>query len=116
MIERIEGLFEALLDKTISFVKSKCQEYERVPESSFVISALRFLKALLVENSIQDHYRKMEELLLKVDALFIYAILWTVGGSVDEHGRKIFDQYFKKLLREPLKSDYKKDKLIKFDR
>lgn len=74
------------------------------------------MKALLKENSIEEHYRKMEDLLLKVDALFIYAILWTVGGAVDDAGRKIFDSYFKKLLREPIKSDYKKDRLIKIDR
>ena len=42
--------------------------------------------------------------------------MWTVGGSVDEAGRKLFDQYFKKMLREPLKLETKADKLIKFDK
>ena len=42
--------------------------------------------------------------------------MWTIGGAVDESGRKAFDVYFKKLLREPLKSETKKDRIVKFDR
>ena len=53
---------------------------------------------------------------MRLDALFLYALMWSVGGVVDETSRKGFDQYFKKMLREPLKSEYKKDKLVKFDR
>jgi dynein heavy chain len=42
--------------------------------------------------------------------------MWTIGGSVDEAGRKLFDSYFKKMLREPLKSESKADKTIKFEK
>jgi dynein heavy chain len=104
------------MDKTVSFVKSKCSEYEKVPEPSFAMNTLRFLKGMLKENVTEEQHRRMEELLLRVDALFIYALMWTVGGAVDESGRKTFDSYFKKLLREPLKSETKKDRLVKFDR
>jgi hypothetical protein len=34
---------------------------------------------------------KFEEIQIRVDALFVYSILWTVGGVVDETGRKLFD-------------------------
>lgn len=59
---------------------------------------------------------RQEEFIIKLDALFVYSVMWTVGGSVDEPGRKTFDQYFKKMLREPLKSETKTDKVIKFDK
>ena len=91
MKERIEGLFDVLIDKCVSFVKSKCQEYEKVPEPSFALSLLRVLKSLLKENVTEEQYRKIDELLLKIDALFVFSLMWTVGGAVDENGRKIFD-------------------------
>lgn len=51
-----------------------------------------------------------------VDSLFLYSLLWTVGGGLEESGRKIFELYYKKQIREPLKLESKKDRSIKFDR
>ena len=48
--------------------------------------------------------------------IFQYCLIWTIGGSVDENGRAIFDNYFKKLLKDPIKCQNKKDKLVKFER
>ena len=54
MKERIEGLFDVLMDKTTLFVKTKCQEYERIPETALAMSTLRMLRALLKEHVTED--------------------------------------------------------------
>jgi hypothetical protein len=38
------------MDKCITFIKNKCVEYEKFPESAFVISGLRFFRGLMKEN------------------------------------------------------------------
>lgn len=107
MIERVEDLFLGLFEKCAAFVRTKCVEYERLPESAHVPKILRLLGAVMPTST-----RKLEE----VDALFAYALMWTVAGCVDETGRKVFELYFKKLLREPIKLDNRKDKIIKFEK
>jgi hypothetical protein len=42
--------------------------------------------------------------------------LWTLGGALDDIGRKAFDTYFKKMLREPLKSEARADRIVKFEK
>jgi hypothetical protein len=42
--------------------------------------------------------------------------MWSVGGTIDEKGRENFSNYIKKLMKETLKCENKKDKLVKFDK
>lgn len=60
-----------------------------------MISLLKFLKSFLKDYGYLDKsdtpVSRQEEITIKLDALFIYSVMWTVGGSVDEPGRKLFD-------------------------
>lgn len=38
---------------------------------------------------------------MKLDILFIYCVIWTLAGSVDNKGRQNFNKVFKAMMREP---------------
>ena len=44
---------------------------------------------------------KPEEIVNKIDMIFIYALMWSLAGTVDEKGRDIFHKFFKISIREP---------------
>jgi hypothetical protein len=49
MVKHIEELFDAIVQLCLVFVKTKCQEYQDVPENSVVISLMKVFKAFLQE-------------------------------------------------------------------
>ncbi|CAD8170768.1 unnamed protein product [Paramecium pentaurelia] len=114
ILMRISDLFETIVDKAQKFIKQKCHEYESVPENSFCIHTLQMLIQLI--QTYPEAIRKQTDPSILIDAFFIYSVVWTVGSSVDEVGRKHFDQYLKKLIKEPLRNENKKDVIIKIDK
>ena len=48
--------------------------------------------------------------------IFIYSLIWSVGATIDDKGRGDFDRYLKQLMKNPIKCETKKDKLIKFEK
>lgn len=51
-----------------------------------------------------------------LDMIFIYCVVWSLGATIDEKGRSDFDRYLKVMIKNPLKCEMKKDKLIKFEK
>ena len=89
--ERVDDLFCALFEKCTAFIRWKCSEYEKLPDSSHSIQTLRLLTSLLYKALPTAVHRKPEEINIMVDSLFLYSLLWTVGGGLEESGRKTFE-------------------------
>lgn len=51
-----------------------------------------------------------------IDIIFVYCVIWSIGATTDEKGRNDFDRYMKQLLKNPVKCETKKDKLVKFEK
>jgi len=53
-----------------------------------VMGLMRMMKKLMGEHGLLDKDRiarvKLEDTINKIDMIFIYSLIWTVGGSVDE--------------------------------
>lgn len=59
---------------------------------------------------------KPEILVSSLDMVFIYSVIWSIGASTDEKGRGDVDWFIKQLMKNPVKCETKKDKLIKFEK
>ena len=83
-------------------------------------SLMKYFKCLLIQKGLQnkDEVNKMkqEELIIAIDAIFLYACIWTIGAGLDSLGRKNFDAFFKKLMNDTIKGESKKSILIRFDK
>lgn len=120
VLKHIEELFDAMVQKCLDFVKSKCNEYQQIPEGSCVLNLMKFLKVLLVSSGFlnKELFNKMrvEDLMPRLDMMFLYSLIWTIAGSIDESSRQIFNKFFRKLVQDSIKCDTKKDRIIKFEK
>lgn len=120
LLERMHELFDGLMSQSLSFVKSRCKEYQQVPEGTLVVSTMRLLESLLSRFHFFNREfvvkTKPEILLTGLDMVFVYCLVWSVGASIDEKGRSDFDRYIKSAIKNPIKCESKKDKLIKFEK
>lgn len=48
--------------------------------------------------------------------LFQISLVWTVSATIDSLGRKKFDQYFKKTIKQPISCPNLKNKLVKIEK
>lgn len=85
-----------------------------------VVGLMRTMRKLMQEYGLLDRERmsrlKPEDMLNKTDMVFLYSLVWSVGGSVDESSRALFDNYLKKMIKEPIKCLTKKDRLVRFEK
>ncbi|KAL4429302.1 hypothetical protein ABPG74_002288 [Tetrahymena malaccensis] len=120
LIEHLNELFDATTGQCVHYVKTRCKEYQNVPEGTLVVQLMRLLKAFLHKYKFFDKEYitkvKVEVVQNSLDMIFIYCTIWSLGATIDEKGRQDFDRYLKQLIKNPQKCESKKDKLIKFEK
>ena len=66
--------------------------------SGYTSSFQVLLEAMMAEHEQELDARDDDISKLDAEALFIFALAWSVGGSLDDSGRDKLDSFFKKLL------------------
>ncbi len=120
MSVRIDELFDAFVNNLLGYVRTRCREYQPVPDAAKVQALIRVFASLLEEYELFDRFHvqklKSEEVQNRLDMLFLYAAIWTLAGSVDQKGRDTFHKFIRTAMREPAKCDTKRDKLVRIDK
>ena len=119
-MSHIEELFDAYVNPVLEYVGTKCKEFQAIPEIGKVNSLLKMYEKMLQDYDMFDRQYiekyKPDVICNKLDILFIYCVIWTLAGTIDENGRQNFHKFYKNMIREPQKCQTKKDKLIRFDK
>ncbi|XP_062849650.1 dynein axonemal heavy chain 2 [Trichomycterus rosablanca] len=95
-MEHLQRLFDKYIEKTTSFKRTHCKELVPITELNGVISLCRLYDSLAspdngVNPADSENYGRMIEL------WFIFSLIWTVCGSVDEDGRKKMDNFLREM-------------------
>eukprot|EP00818_Percolomonas_sp_WS_P004771 CAMPEP_0117446884 /NCGR_PEP_ID=MMETSP0759-20121206/6580_1 /TAXON_ID=63605 /ORGANISM="Percolomonas cosmopolitus, Strain WS" /LENGTH=4305 /DNA_ID=CAMNT_0005239183 /DNA_START=148 /DNA_END=13065 /DNA_ORIENTATION=- len=114
----ITHLTNWLVEPLLDFVERECKEYN--PTS--VIT--RFRSFIDLFDSLLDEFKdkkkskdiKPKEKLAYVEGLFVFALIWGLGGTVDHSGRKKFNAYFREVIQQEtsIVEDEKKGKAKSF--
>jgi dynein heavy chain len=104
--EQITGMFDWLLPPCLRVATKMCKQPQPMQEINLAQSLMRLYESLLDEFQDAERIAEMNENLVVVwlDSLFLFALIWSVGASVDEDGRKKFDSMLRKLLVNDLDS------------
>ncbi|XP_066267393.1 dynein axonemal heavy chain 2-like isoform X1 [Branchiostoma lanceolatum] len=95
-VEHLQRLFDKYVNQVLEFRRTQCKELVTSSELNVVASLCRLLDSLATEeNGVNPHdpdnYGRMIEL------WFMFCLIWSIGATVDEDGRKKMDNYIREL-------------------
>ena len=85
------------MESTLTFVKKNCELIIPISDISMVISLCKVLETLL--ENITNQFASSSNL-IKIDTLFIYALIWAIGGSLGQDYQKILSNYIRNFAEE----------------
>ena len=95
--ELIEGLFDWLIDPALRFVKKYCREPQVMLDINLVVTVMNLFESHMDGWKDLSIPSTTDQELLLVNQ-FIFAVIWGIGGMVDDAGRKLFSDFLRKML------------------
>uniref|UniRef100_A0A1I8MW68 Dynein axonemal heavy chain 2 n=1 Tax=Musca domestica TaxID=7370 RepID=A0A1I8MW68_MUSDO len=95
-VKYIRQYFDEFLDKVLTFKNSECKEIVKTNELNVVMSMCHLLEGFATkQNGIVVGNEELLETMCKL--WFMFCLVWSVCGTVDERGRLRLDAYIREL-------------------
>lgn len=113
----LTALFDWLVQPCIDYIRHECKLFVTTSPLHLVHSLMCLYTCLLDEVWLapeDDSSRKMPQtqLTLWIQCIFMFALVWSVGGTMTGDSRKKFDVFFRTLV-SGTDQDYPRPKIIK---
>lgn len=93
------SLFQALVPPLISLVRKSLQETVTTVDGNLCLGCFRIFGALACREGAEETGPAAEARSLELAApLFVFSVVWSVGGSCDKASRPLFDQQLRKII------------------
>ncbi|XP_046326217.1 dynein axonemal heavy chain 3-like [Haliotis rufescens] len=122
--ELVADLFEWLVDPCLHYINKECKTFITTSDMHSVQSLMRLYACLMDEIKEACEYEAEEgveptkevltnqQVTLWLQGLFLFSVIWTIGGTLTGDSRKKFDTYFRTLI-SGTDPDHPKPKSIK---
>ena len=93
----LSGLFDWLFPPAVFFIEKFCVIPTQVTTMEFCCSLIRLLECFfgtLVHEEL--HVAVTDK---TIEGIFVLALIWSIGASIDNKGRKTFNQFVQMLMR-----------------
>ncbi len=111
-IEIISDLFDWLVDPCIEFIKANCKFQIQTSYIHLMFSTMRLYSCMMDEISQPTADLSAQVIGLWLQGLFVFALIWGLGGTLNSDSRKKFDAF----LRELINNNENKPKTIKLSK
>lgn len=98
MRERLQVLFEWLVDPCLAFVRKSCKEIVPTSDIALPVSLMHTLWSLMDEFREAKMTIPPKDVPKVLDSCFVFALIWSLGASTDNDGRARFNDFLRKLL------------------
>ncbi|XP_061330226.1 dynein axonemal heavy chain 3 isoform X2 [Pezoporus flaviventris] len=100
--ELVNDMFMWLVDPCLEFIRFNCKAIVQMSSIHLSYSLMRLYTCLLDEISQSEEAEKpsmsTQQIMLWLQGLFLFALVWTIGGIIDADSRKKFDVFYRNLL------------------
>ncbi|XP_071165421.1 dynein axonemal heavy chain 2-like [Mytilus edulis] len=98
LVEELKKMFDKYLVKILTFKKYYCQDLISIAPMNGVRSLCKLFDALATpENGIDQSDQSEESLARIIELWFLFCMIWSIGASVDEDGRKRLDNFIREI-------------------
>jgi dynein heavy chain len=104
-VQNIRRYFEQYVHQTILFVRTDLKELVPTVDNNLCQSLMRILSCYLrqfhpVEGMPPPSADDIKALDFAIESLFIFAMVWSLGATTNDEGRKKFDKFVRKIMEE----------------
>ena len=92
----LQDLITKFIQPTLDFKRANCRELVPINEVNSIQSMTRLFDTLAVPANGVDP-NDSENYALMVQYWFVFAVIWSIGASVDEAGRKSLDTFIREM-------------------
>ncbi|XP_062820321.1 dynein axonemal heavy chain 3 [Anolis carolinensis] len=100
--ELIEDLFMWLVQPCLDFIRLYCRVFLQTSPIHLTYTMMNLFTALLdeISHSSDEEGETMssQQITLWLQGLFLFALVWTIGGTLNAESRKKFDHFYRNLL------------------
>eukprot|EP00055_Hartaetosiga_balthica_P017752 m.122337 g.122337 ORF g.122337 m.122337 type:complete len:4010 (-) comp9395_c0_seq2:1066-13095(-) len=93
----LKELFDTFIPVGLKFVRRRLRQYVKVDDIMFVHSLFRLLDSYMKEEFETEKNAKVLEGWVK--GIFLFCFIWSFGASTNNDGRKLFDDFLRKLCK-----------------
>ncbi|TPX60170.1 hypothetical protein SpCBS45565_g07578 [Spizellomyces sp. 'palustris'] len=107
-VKYLQQLFESFVPATLQCLRRECKEVSPTTDIGLVNSLIRLLDCTFDDMRDKDQATNATNPILeqRLECRFLFALIWTIGGSIDAQSQAKFDACVKKVvgqLPEPMK-------------
>eukprot|EP00798_Chlamydomonas_sp_ICE-L_P008519 gene8518-4817_t len=97
----LDNMFQWLVDPCIAFIRKNCRELVPTSDIALPVSLMNIM------DSLMDELRPLEgkplqlpakDIVKFIDSVFVFALIWSIGGTTESDGRAKFSDFLRKLL------------------
>ncbi|MCO5581018.1 hypothetical protein L7F22_034894 [Adiantum nelumboides] len=95
----LRGLFEWLVPPSLKFVRKNIKEVSQTADANLVVGLMRLFYSLINEFKNEETAKNMgkEKRKIWIDCIFVFSLIWSIGCTGEDDGRKAFEAFFRKL-------------------
>nr|XP_046272657.1 dynein axonemal heavy chain 3 isoform X2 [Scatophagus argus] len=113
--ELIVDLFDWLVQPCLDFIDRECRYVVQTSPIHLAYSLMKLYTCLMDEISVSEAngtQMSSQQITMWLQGLFLFAVVWTVGGTITGDSRKKFDMFYRNLIMG-LDDEYPRPKSIK---
>ena len=107
---RIEELFAWLVEPCMRFVRKNCKELMPTSDINLPFALMNIFERMIDEFNAEPCEVEEKHQIAFIDCSFLFATIWSIGGTTETAGRIKFDDFFRALVENRVdKSEERKD-------
>ena len=102
---RIEELFTWLVKPCMAFVRKNCKELIPTSDINLPVALMNIFDSMIDEFRVEladgedfDEIMTPKDQKIFVDCVFLFSVVWSIGGTTENEGREKFDFFLRKLV------------------